>query len=402
MPTSLLSPEFLLLAPAAIVVSTALRGVARQLLFLSINLLFLFGLLPLSGFLSTLFFCVLGFVLAKFASSWPRWASRLGVAAAVAFFVYMRNYDFLKWLLPGPLLTNAFATVGLSFMFFKMLHIVIEARSGTLGHLGPLTYLNYCFNFTTFMMGPIQRFQDYRSQWHGEKEAVSLTFDAHLGALVRILVGLIKAYVLAAWLEPFAMDGRIAAAHVSTFEILTSIYAFYFYLYLNFAGYCDVAIGVGSLMGIRPPENFDRPFLATNISDFWLRQHRSLTLWLTDYIFSPLYKVMLGAPGFSSRPLLAANVCLIATMLVSGLWHGTTLSFLVFGMLHGAFLIIYRTWDATVVGWIGRPRVRQWRQRWDVRLSGIVLTFHAAAFAFVFFRLDVAAALKVYSKLLGL
>jgi alginate O-acetyltransferase complex protein AlgI len=278
----------------------------------------------------------------------------------------------------------------------------VDVRSGTLPPPDMLTFLNYCFNFSTFMMGPIQRFPEYRDQWNGASLAIPLTVQAHLDALVRILVGMLKAYVLAAWVEQFVLPFDVNAATVTTARLLTGIYAFYFYLYLSFAGYCDVVIGIGSLMGVRPPENFNSPFLATNISEFWLRQHRSLTLWLTDYIFSPLYKNLLGRRWFSSRPLFAANLSLLATMLVSGVWHGTTLSFLAFGLLHGVFFVIFRFWDAWLAASFGRKRVREWRAALPVRLGGMALTFHAAALAFVCFHHDISHALDIYARLLRL
>jgi membrane protein involved in D-alanine export len=125
-------------------------------------------------------------------------------------------------------------------------------------------------------------------------------------------------------------------------------------------------------------------------------------LWLTDYVFSPMYKTLLTLPRLAGAPLLAANLALAVTMLVSGLWHGTTASFLIFGTIHGVWLVIFRTWDTWLMRAFGRGRVRHWRQRWPVRAAGMTLTFHAAALAFVFFALDVDEAWQVYARLLGL
>jgi D-alanyl-lipoteichoic acid acyltransferase DltB (MBOAT superfamily) len=300
----------------------------------------------------------------------------------------MRSYDFLKWMLPESLLTQVLSTIGLSFLFFKIVHIMIEARSGTLGQLHFLTYLGYCLNFVTFMMGPIQRYQDFYRQWHGIEQAIPSQFEAHLDALLRVLIGLVKAYVLADRLEVLALRPDTDVLGLPFLDLLVQVYAFYFFLYLNFSGYCDVVIGVGSLLGLKPPENFNLPFLSRNIADFWLRQHRTLTLWLTDYVFSPLYKWTLGRPRLASSPLLAANIALLITMLVSGLWHGTTVNFLFFGLTHGIFLIVYRIWDALLIRWFGRQAVKAWRQKWQVQFVGMILTFNAVAFAFIFFRLD--------------
>ena len=86
------------------------------------------------------------------------------------------------------------------------------------------------------------------------------------------------------------------------------------------------------------------------------------------------------------------------TMLISGLWHGTTLSFFLFGVAHGLFLVVYRTWDTLLVRQFGIQKVRAWRSRWPVRLSGIAITFNATAFAFIFFRLDTAQIEKLLSR----
>lgn len=400
MAESLLSPAFLGLAVVASLALAAFTGRARQVVFLAFNGAFLWVLLPARAFVATLLFGLVGYVATRQVSQANRWIFRAALVLILLLFVYMRNYGILSWVLPERLLARALVTIGLSFMLFKTIHVLIDRRSGTLPQPDVLTYLNYCFNFTTFTMGPIQRFGDYRDQWNGASLAIPLTVEAHLDALIRILVGFVKACILAVWVEQFVLPFDIDVMNVSTGRLLVGMYAFYFYLYLSFAGYCDVMIGLGSLMGIRPPENFNRPFLATNISDFWLRQHRSLTLWLTDYVFSPLYKHMLGRRWFAAHPLLAANLALVVTMLVSGVWHGTTLAFVAFGILHGMFFVIFRCWDAWLLASFGRKRVTAWRATGPARAAGMAITFHAVAMAFVLFHHDIFRALDIYARLL--
>lgn len=412
---SLFDPKFFCLALFAIVTLPTLRGTLRQLAFLLANLAFVWLLLSavaapqepdaastttrtFVGATSTLAFCVLGYVLTRVTTRRPRFFP-VALLAYVLLFIYMRNYEFLQWVLPEGTLARVLATVGLSFLFFKIVHVMIEARSGTLGPLEPLTYLNYCLNFTTFMMGPIQRYQDFYAQWHGQKESIPLTFHAHLDAAVRIVVGLFKAYVIAEWLAPYTLTANSDVAAMSAWKLLLSIYAFYGYLYFNFAGYCDVVIGIGSLFGVRPPENFDKPFLARNISEFWLRQHRSLTLWLTDYVFSPLYKWSLSTRWLGAHPLLAMNIAVFVTLFVSGVWHGTTVSFIIFGIVHGLYQVVYRTWDAVMSKRLGRQKLKQLRENWAMQAAGMVVTFNAVAFAFLFFRLDTAHAFGVLARL---
>ncbi len=100
--------------------------------------------------------------------------------------------------------------------------------------------------------------------------------------------------------------------------------------------------------------------------------------------------------------MVAVNISLLVTMIVSGLWHGTTLSFLLFGMVHGVYLVVFRTWDMLIVQRYGKLQVREWRKKWIVRASGIFITFNAVAFAFVFFRLDATEAMHVFARFLRL
>ena len=400
---SLLSTEFLALALVTAVLLAVLRGPARHVAFLVANLVFLWGLLlgP-TGTLTTIAFAALGYVLIKLIQRYPDRLFAVLLSGYVVLFVYMQNYDFLGWMLPEGARTNLLATVGLSFLFFKIVHVMIEARSNTLGSVSLMGYLNYGFNFTTFMMGPIQRYQDFDAQWTGRELKTPVSFEGHLDAVLRILVGLVKAYVLARMIEQFAIDAGTVAAAESLPSLLLQIYAFYFFLYLNFAGYCDVVIGVGMLLGVRPPENFDKPFLARDISDFWMRFHRSLTSWLTDYVFSPAYKWALSRPAGGSRPLLAMNGALLLTMLVSGVWHGTTLSFALFGLAHGLYFVAFRTWEALLTKRMGKKALRAWRRRPLVHAAAVFITFHAVALSLVFFRLDADHAFRVFARLFGL
>ena len=256
----------MLVAVLAVVLLTTLSGTWRQLAFSALNLVFVGGLLlsPV-GTVSTLCFTVAGYGLARLAARDRPQGVFVGVVALTVAFVYLRRYDFLAWVLPGELLTDALATVGLSFLFFKIVHVVVDARSGTLGRLDFLTYLNYCLNFTTFMMGPIQRYQDYSTQWHeGAAKTRAADFEAQLHHLLRVLFGLVKAYVLAPYLQQRALPPDPQLLDYSILGLVTQTYAFWAYLYLNFSGYCDVAIGVGSLFGgaaageLQPPLPGDR------------------------------------------------------------------------------------------------------------------------------------------------
>lgn len=398
----LLSLSFVALALAAVIAVAVTRGGWRTVMFAAANVTLLVTVfLGPRATLSTVVFVLLGWTLVKLAQRIRRFGLALGAASFIALFIWMRNYAFLGAVIPDDLRTQIFATLGLSFLLFKILHVAIEAASGTLGPITFPMYVNYCLNFTTFAMGPIQRFQDYRNQWTGVSAALPPTLEAHLDAINRILFGLFRIYVLGAFLQPWIMSYSAGTESASIAIVLLQVYAFYFFLYFTFGGYCDVVIGLGSLMGIRPPENFNKPFLARNVSEFWQRQHRSLTLWLTDYVFNPVLKRSLSKGWLRGRRTAAVAAALGLTMIVSGVWHGTTLGFVFFGLAHGTFLITYHVWDSILTARWGRTRVAAWRQKPLVAASGILITFHATAFAFVFFQLGARKGLTLFMNLLG-
>jgi D-alanyl-lipoteichoic acid acyltransferase DltB (MBOAT superfamily) len=303
--------------------------------------------------------------------------------------------------LPRDWLTDLLATAGLSFLFFKLLHVLVDVADGSLKRPPPLHFANYCFNFTSFLLGPIQRFGDFDAQWTGRARSIEPTFEAHLDAVLRVLRGLVKKYVLAEYLHPYALTSEADVAALSAGALLLKTYVFYAFLYCDFSGYCDIVIGVGALIGLRPPENFRLPFLATNVADFWLRVHRSLTLWLTDYVFNPLYASLLRSAALRSQRLLALNAALTGTMLVSGLWHGTTASFVAFGLVHGVYLVVFRTYERVLTGKLGRKRLEAWRSTWVSRALGWTLTFNATAAAYVFFVLDFRSLTALLARLVS-
>ena len=367
--SSLQSLEFLIFAPLVVVFVALTKGRLRE-------------------------FCLLGWVLIRSFTSGTQQVAMFSAVLLVTVFIYLRDYEFLGWFLPADARLSFLQTIGLSFLLFRILHVMIDARSQMIERVDPVTYANYLLAFTTFMMGPIQRFQDFQEQWTDRSRAIEMSFEAHFDAGLRILWGFTKVYVIGSALNGVALQPDTDVLSLSPMELWVQLAGFYFFLYMNFSGYCDIVIGLGSLMGVRPPENFNHPYLAQNISDFWLRQHRSLTLWLTNYVFNPVYKWALSSRLFASS-LLAGILAAMLTMFISGIWHGTTIGFLIFGLVHGLWLSVYRVWDHVVTAQFGKKRMRQIRASLPGRVIGILLTFHAAAFAFLFFQLDTPSVLRL-------
>ena len=402
---SLLSLEFFTLSLLAILIVRAARGPIRVFGFTAVCLWFVSSYLNATGLLSTLLLCLAGYGFAVGARRVAR-VGTIGIVLLTAAFIWMRRYSFLDVLLPESLLTDILATAGLSFLFFKIIHVIVDAQGGTIGDLRLMTYLNYCLNFTAYLLGPIQRYQHFERQWNRREEPLGPTFEAQLDAVNRVLRGLVKKFVVAEWLARYALlPGESVATMSLGHGVLVGIYAFYFFLYFDFSGYCDIVIGIGRLMGVRPPENFNLPFFSPNIAQFWLRVHRSLTLWLTDYIFNPTYAAMLRGRSLVGRPLAAASLAIMLTMFVSGLWHGTAINFLLFGLLHGLYLVGFRFFEWLMIRRVGRKRLLVLRKRRVWLVFSTLLTFNVTVAAYLLFVLDTTGietlGQRVWERILG-
>jgi D-alanyl-lipoteichoic acid acyltransferase DltB (MBOAT superfamily) len=400
---NLLYPQFIVLAISAILALMLLRGWPRWLAFFSVNVVFVASHLSPAGMLSTGIFAVAGYGLAKLAAARQGRGTWILVVLLSAVFVVLRGYGFsgtapLAGLIPTGWSAQIVATAGLSFLYFKMLHVIVDSAHGTLGELRASTYTNYVFNFTAFLMGPIQRYQKFDSQWQGREPSIQPGWEAQLDAVNRILRGLVKKFVLAEALGSFVIAPEMDIDPMSRGELLGRVYLFYLYLYLDFSGYCDIMIGIGSLMGVRPPENFNLPFIARNVSDYWLRVHRSLTEWLTDYVFNPSYAAGLRASRKRMSPLIPLGLSLMLTMLVAGAWHGTTIPFFLFGAVHGVFLVVFRVYEHTMIKTLGRKRFRAFSRRPWVHGLAILVTYNLTSMAYLFFIMDLDGVVHVIEK----
>jgi len=318
------------------------------------------------------------------------------IAALTAVFVFLKRYDFLLFLFPASLLEHTIAIVGLSYMFFRQIHFVVDMVQGQIQAPSFWTYLNYQLNFFALLSGPIQRYQDFQKYWASPVPLLVTRKDV-LRAYLRLLTGTLKIVLIAdlclslydrigfQYLSQASQVDRATALH-SIARFLGMLYSYPLYVYFNFAGYCDVVIAGASLVGLRLPENFDRPYLSRNLIDFWTRWHRTLGLWVRDYIFTPLY-MSLAKRRPKAAPSLAFACYFIAFFLV-GMWHGTTLKVVVFALLHGLGVSAAKLWETFIIRRSGRPGLRRYMESRFVRVIAILSTVHYFAFSVLFFPTD--------------
>ena len=197
------------------------------------------------------------------------------------------------------------------------------------------------------------------------------------GGIHRIFTGFLYKFILAALIQQHWMDP--VAQRAGFLPVASYMYAYTFYLFFDFAGYSAFAVGFSYLLGIRTPENFDRPFLARDIRDFWNRWHISLSFWFRDHVYNRFLFSALKGRWFRS-PQLASSVGYMVTMGLMGLWHGTASHFLVYGLYHGTLLAFTSSLDRRFKG----SRLLN-DSAWPWRFASVFLTFQLVAFGLLIF-----------------
>lgn len=295
-------------------------------------------------------------------------ATALGIATVVGgFAVFMASGEHTA----SGIGTASLLPIGLAFYSLRLVHYLVESYKGNLRPHGLGDVLCYQFLPSALPVGPIHRFDEFlrdlrRRRWD------PLQFSR---GLQRILHGLAKIVVLGNYLVGQKLDMALAGSMAQPgFEgAYATALLFWIKLYVLFSGYSDIAIGFAALMGFRLRENFDWPFLARNIGEFWQRWHLSLSSWCRDYVFSPALSVT-----------RSHALAVLASMIVLGLWHEFSLRYLLWGGYHGLGMAAYRLFADRVGPSIARmpaPMQRLWG------IVAVMLTLHFVMFSFDITRL---------------
>ncbi len=313
-----------------------------------------------------------------------RWWVRTGVTVNLVILGVFKYYDFfaveasnllervgIDGSLPVLELT---LPIGISFFTFQAMSYIIDIGRGHVAAMKPLDFAVYLSFFPQLVAGPIVRASEMAPQLAMRPDPRYVPASE---AFRLILRGLFKKVVISSFLASEIVDGVFAdpAAHSSP-EVLFGVYAYAIQIYADFSGYTDIAIGVALLLGFRFPQNFNSPYRALSLRDFWSRWHMTLSRWLRDYLYIPL--------GGNRRGKLLTYRNLMLTMLLGGLWHGSTWTFVIWGGIHGVALSIERLFGPRQQALGTRPMLPDWLGpllRWFV-------TFHIVCLAWVFFRAE--------------
>jgi alginate O-acetyltransferase complex protein AlgI len=269
------------------------------------------------------------------------------------------NYDVFEIILP----------VGISFYTFQTLSYTIDIYRRQLEPARNIIDFGFFVSFfPQLVAGPIVRAADFLPQIY---KRFSLSRQAFGAAIFLIMAGLFKKMVVSDYLSINFVDRVFADPLLySGFMNLMAVYGYAIQIYCDFSGYSDMAIGLAALMGFQLPLNFNSPYKATSITDFWRRWHISLSTWLRDYLYISM--------GGNRKGKARTYLHLMITMLLGGLWHGAALRFIIWGGLHGLALAIHKLWMRYV------PLAKS--QKWWYQLAAGMVTFHFVCWCWIYFR----------------
>ncbi len=311
----------------------------------------------------------------------------LGFFKYAGFFAASLNELLLSLGLGMPLpLLRVVLPVGISFLVFRMLTYVVDVYRGELVPAPALDFAVYTAFFPYLLAGPIARAKDFLPQLRTPRDPHRV--DAGR-AFVLILGGLAKKLLIADYLSTHLVNSVFASPQTySAWETLVGILAYSVQIYCDFSAYSDIAIGVALLLGFELPDNFNAPYTARTLQDFWRRWHITLSSWLRDYLYIPL--------GGNRRGRGRTYANLIITFLLGGLWHGAGWTFIVWGGLHGSALAVERARRA-----VGGDRVAR-GSSWRARMGQRAAVFGFVTLAWVFFRAEsVSSAFAVLWRLVA-
>ncbi|MBE9468673.1 MAG: MBOAT family protein [Bacteroidetes bacterium] len=269
------------------------------------------------------------------------------------------NFNIYKIILP----------VGISFYTFQTISYTFDVyRNKVKPVKNIIDFGFYVSFFPQLVAGPIVRAADFVPQLYKDYK---LTKEQMGMAIFLILNGLIKKMFISDFISINFVDRVFdSPLSYSGFENLMAVYGYSAQIYCDFSGYTDIAIGVALLLGFHLPLNFNSPYKAVNIRDFWRRWHISLSSWLKDYLYIPL--------GGNRKGKIRTGINLLITMLIGGLWHGANWRFVIWGGIHGIAIIINKLWN----------KINPFKTKSNglSRFISIFVTFHFVTFAWIFFR----------------
>ena len=380
---------FLALGPAAL----RWGGKYRKYIFLVLNLVvFALSMTDHTQAVTAAVWILAPYFLAPLAGR-RSWGRPLLIGLMVAAFAWLMHYGFVTDVLRIPALFS-WRILGLSYFLFRQIDFIMQydyLREEDVA-ITFVDYLNYLLSFYTLLAGPILRYQEFTEDFY--RPAQPLEKEEIFSGLNRAVNGYIKIYVFSAICGFYAQQWFDGLGHHSG-PLQTAAAFFVFallngwYIYFNFSGYCDIVIAFAGLAGLTVHENFNRPYLARSVVEFWNRHHITLSEWIRDYIYSPLFKALISGP-FGKNVQAGQYLALFVTFTVAGIWHGTDANYLIYGLFQGLGIVVATAFKAWRKKHLSKERNKAWEKSRPLTYLGRCITWSYICLTFSFVGYDVA------------
>ena len=268
-----------------------------------------------------------------------------------------------------------FGFLGISYVTFRALDIVFCLRDGVIARPGTVDLFMFLFFFPTISAGPIDRYRRFVADWRKTRSRADFLADLD-GAVQHFFRGLLYKFIIAALIEQRWL--RPAGHRANLTGLVSYMYAYSFYLFFDFAGYSALAISISYLFGVHTPENFNRPFLARNIRDFWNRWHMTLSFWFRDHVYMRFLLAAARGKWFKSMHTAAILGYFLAFGLM-GLWHGIEPHYIVYGFYQATLLSAFHIFSS----W--KKVHQQWSEGLLWNAVAVFITFNAVCFGLLIF-----------------
>lgn len=272
------------------------------------------------------------------------------------------------------------AFLGISYLTFKAVQMVMEIRDGLIKEFDPKMFLQFLLFFPTISAGPIDRYRRFEKDF--KQPPVKEEYIALISkGIWMIMLGSLYKFIIAHYIGTFAVPyTEKLALDVGGFSIslLMYMYSYSLNLFFDFAGYSLFAVGVSYLMGIQTPVNFNKPFSSPNLKEFWNRWHMSLSFWFRDYVFMRMVFTLMKKKVFKSR-ITVSNIGYMTLFLLMGIWHGLTWFYIAYGLFHGVAMCINDAWLRY------KKKHKNLPSNWATKALAIFITFNTVCFSFLIF-----------------
>jgi membrane protein involved in D-alanine export len=299
--------------------------------------------------------------------------------------VLLRHPEFnLNWVL-----------IGISYLTFRASYLVLEVRNRVVPRPGFWRYLGFCFFAPTLSVGPISPYALHESGFAADQRS----FLPIGRSLLRVIVGAVKFRFFGPILNTLTYSGLLLDGHPHHWiDLPMAAIVYYLYLYCNFSGFCDIAIGGAGLIGIPVAENFDNPFAARNMREFWNRWHITLSVYMRDVVFAPMSKVLVRrlGPAYANHAIAFA---IFVVFVLIGVWHGTGWNYLAFGVTNAIGVMGVHYYSVALKKRLGKQKFLAYNSNVSIRAAGMVVTFCYFTFTLFFFANDGAAMKQIFEML---